>query len=102
MPEPETPPEQEIVVDGEPVELDDLTFREQRELRQTIAGMTGKPINEIELDMVDLMDFLPTLAWIIKRRTDPDYSMESALELKQKDMLRDKPKRPTRAAKKAA
>lgn len=91
--------EQDIVVDGEPVELDDLSFKEQRELRDVIRGLTGNA--DVDLDDVDVMDFLPAVVFVFKKRDDPSYTLDQALELKSKDVLKDKPKRPTRAVKAA-
>lgn len=94
-----TEPEQDIVVDGEPVDLDDLSFGEERELRQVIRGLSGR--EDVDLDEVELMDFLPAIVYIFQRRSNKNYELDEALKLKRKDVLKDKPKRPTRAVKAA-
>lgn len=91
--------EQDIVVDGDPVDLEDLSFAEERELRQVIRGLSGNAT--VDLDDTDLMDFLPAIVYVFKKRNDPKYELDEALKLKRKDVLKDKPKRPTRAVKAA-
>lgn len=98
MPEsPESPAAKRIVVDGDPVDLDDLNFREQRELRKVIRDeLIGDAEAHVDLDDLPLVDFLPAVVYVFKRRTDENYTLEQALELKTSDVLKDVPARPTR------
>lgn len=97
---PETQDDQVIVIDGQELDTDDLTFREQRELRSAARDLVGDA--GADIDAMALVDFLPALVYVVKKRDDPDYTLEQALELKTKDVLQSRNgKRPTRAAKAA-
>jgi hypothetical protein len=89
-----------VVVDDEPYTFDDLSYREQREMRQVVRDLVDNP--QAELDEVAFMDYLPALYWVIKRRTDPEFSMDQALDLKPTQMRPEETegngKRPTERA----
>lgn len=82
-----------IWVDGEPFQFDDFTFRERKLISTFITDFGGNaedPVDE---------DFLPACVAVIKRRKDPNYDAQQALDLKPADLV--KPVRPTRPAGKA-
>lgn len=91
---------QDIVVDGEVIDPDDMTFKEQRRMRDVIRGLVGDP--NLDLNDVDLMDFLPAVVFVVKQRTNAKYELDDALDLKPADVLQERKKRPTKAAKTAA
>jgi len=86
---------QGLFIDGDRYDLDgnDLSFKEQRELRKLVRELTGDP--EINPADAPMMDFLPALVTIIKRRDDPTFEVDTALELKWDDVIRDLPEDPT-------
>lgn len=88
-----------IAVDGKEYSLDDLTFREQRELRKTVRELVDDP--QADIDEAAMMDVLPAVALVLKRRDDPKYSIDQALELKVADLTakaNGNGKRPTKRA----
>lgn len=90
-------PDVRLMIDGETFETDDLTFREKREVRKTIRQLMDDP----EADMSEaLMDdvWLATI-YVIKRRTEPELTLEDAMDLKLKDYLKPvEPDPPTGSA----
>ena len=86
-----------IYVDGQPYSADDLTFREQREMRRLYRELVEDP--KAELSDAAGMDYFPLLAFLLRHRDDPDYTLKQALDLKAKDLLTP-PTKP--AAKRAA
>lgn len=81
----------EIHVDGLAVSEDDLTFREQRAMRELIRQIA--PQND--LDQAGDADILPALICVIKQRTDPAFTIEQALDFRPSD-LEAPPTRPKR------
>lgn len=88
MPDPK-PREQAIVIDGVVHTLDDLTFREQHALRNAVRELSGDA-TQLPGDAA-FMDFLPALAYVIKRRTEPAYTLDQALDLVESDVLAERP-----------
>ena len=88
---------QQIVIDGDLVDTDDLTFGESRKVRQAMAQMGVEDVHDPSID-----EYLPALVWVWKQRTDPGFTLDQASELKLRDILRPAANgRPTkRAAKK--
>lgn len=76
-----------VPVDGELYKADDLTGGEQRELRNTLRHLTGVEDGTLVqfLDLgygVDDFDIVSAMTYVVKRRTDPEYTLEQALQLK--------------------
>jgi hypothetical protein len=71
-------------IDGEPVTADDLTFKEQRTMRDIIRNLA--PDNDPE--QASDADILPALITVWKQRTDPKYRLDDALAMKQSDLRR--------------
>lgn len=86
-----------IVVDGQEVTIDDLTFKEQRQVRTLIRELNDDAT--LETDDATLMDLLPALVTVIKQRSDAGYSMDQALEMRPTDVLQEQSARPTKPAK---
>lgn len=80
--------ESALYIDGERVTMADLTFREQRRMRDYVKELApdGDPDNAAEADIV------PALIAVVKQRTDPGFSLEQAQDFKPGDL-----ERPTRA-----
>lgn len=86
-----------IYIEGKAYSPDDLSFREQREMRKLYRDLVEDPAADI--GEAANMDFLPILAYMIRRRDDPDYTLEQALDLTVSDLVAP-PTKP--AAKKSA
>jgi hypothetical protein len=85
-----------IWVDGKCYTDDDLTFREQRTIRSLLRELMEDPLfDPLDAAQADLM---PAYVCVIKRRTDPGYTVEQALDIKPSDLAKpEKKARPTRA-----
>jgi hypothetical protein len=94
-PQNDQPNEQVLIIDGDEYDLgqNDLTFREQRDLRKLVRELTEDP--ELDPGDASLMDFLPALVTVIKRRVDPNFDVNTALDLKWEEVLRERPADPT-------
>lgn len=73
-----------FTVDGKGYSVDDLTFREQRELRKLVRELVDDPT--AELVESDLMDVVPVAVFLVRRRGDDTYTLEQALDLKWDDL----------------
>lgn len=71
-----------LYLDGERITADDLTFREQREMRDIIRNFApdNDPDKAIEAD------FVPALIYVWKKRTDKSFSLDQALDIKPADL----------------
>lgn len=83
-------------IDGQRFTDDDLTFREQREVRRILRELMDDP-NFDPLDAAQA-DLMPAFVCVVKRRANPDYKVDEALNLKPADLKKPaKGARPTRA-----
>lgn len=98
-----------IPVDGEFYNADDLTGKEQRDLRQALRELTGNETATLsaflELGMVDDFDYVCGMTYVIKKRTNDKYTLDDALELKPADVteqgqeiLKERRRRPRKDA----
>lgn len=71
-------PEYEFRVDGESYTLDDFTFAELRDCRKLVRELAEDEHADIYL--ADTMDLYPTMVYIVRRRGNPDYTIEDALK----------------------
>lgn len=69
-----------VWIDGRVWTPDELTFREKREIRAqaNAIALPGEEAGEIEL--------VCAMVTVVKRRTDPAYTIEQALDLKAEDL----------------
>lgn len=97
---------EDIVVDGEVLDLDDFTFREMRELRRVVKEHIIESEDDVDIEDLSLSEYLPAAIYLLKRRSDPEYTIDKALDLKFKDVVKPhvngNGSRPTQAAKPAA
>ena len=92
-------PDGALWIDGQPHTLDELTYREQRQLRTFVKELSDEPVEGVE-DVVEV-DLIPAFITVIKQRTDPGFTLDQALDFKSSDL--EAPARPTKpAAKKRA
>ena len=82
-----------IWIDGQAYTFDDLTYREQRKVRDLLKGIA--PDVE-DTDDASLADFMPCVITVIKQRTDPDFTIDQALDFSPKELRA--PERPTKKA----
>lgn len=80
-----------IHIDGEAYELDDLKLREVVELETAF----GKPVGEIELDSAKATAYL---VWFAKRRRDPKFTLDQALDLPMTALDEPAAKKPGKAS----
>jgi hypothetical protein len=78
-------PEGSIAVDGRFWTVADLTYRERRELRDEVRKLLGNDHAEIA-DVVDDADIIPPLVYLIRRRTDPEFTLEQALDMSEAEL----------------
>lgn len=72
----------EIWLEGQAYDADDLTFREQRKLRDYMRELA--PNNDVE-EASDA-DFFPALICVIKQRSEEAFTLEQALDFKESDL----------------
>src|SRR3712207_5494549 len=89
------PSQDGLWVNGERFTLDDLTYREQREMRTITAQLA--PDGDVEA--ASEIDLIPAMVTVIRRRTEPDFTVEQALELKPTQLVPEQ--RPTKQRGKA-
>lgn len=71
-----------IWMDGETVTVDDLTFKERRQMRAYALDLAGGDDGEILED-----DMLVGMICVVKQRTQPDFTLEDASLVKPKDLV---------------
>lgn len=74
-----------IYIDGNFYGYDDLTFGEQRKVRQLVRDANADDPNFKDEDMA-VVDLVPALVTVIKQRDEPDFSFAQALDLKFSDL----------------
>ncbi len=86
-----------IYFDGALASVNQLSYREQRVMRDLAQSLApnGDIAEASEADLV------PAMYTVLKRRTEPNYSLEEALDLKPADLEPPDPPKPRRGAKKA-
>lgn len=88
MPEPVPSTDSEtfsITIGGKRYTDDELTFKEQRELRTLVRQLVED--DKASLAEQDMMDVLPALVYVIVKRDNPDFTMDEALSMKIGDVL---------------
>jgi hypothetical protein len=77
--------EGDLIIEGTRYDSNDLTFGEEREVRALVREMVGQ--DDPDFDALPLGDVLPALCAVLRKRDDPEYKLEDALKLKQRDVL---------------
>lgn len=93
-----------VVVEGITLDLDDFTFREMRELRRVIKEHILESDEDVNVEDLAPAEFLPAAIYVLKKRDDPSYTIEQALDLKFRDVIKSDTNgngngRPTKPAK---
>jgi len=78
--------EGDFLVAGQVYDPNTLTFREQREMRRIVHEelYAGEKVSD---DDLSLADTLPALAVVLRRRDNPGYSLDEALDLAANDVM---------------
>jgi hypothetical protein len=71
-----------LFIDGARITIDDLTYREQRDMREFVRNLAP----EHDPDQAGEQDVIPALIAVVKRRTDPEFTLEQALDFKPSDL----------------
>ena len=72
----------DVYVDGQKVAVADLTFGEQVRLRQIVRELS--PGNDD--DEASSAEMAAALITVVKQRSDPNYTLKQALDLKESDL----------------
>jgi len=83
-----------IYIDGAFFTVDDLTFREQREMREHTRTLAP----DGDIDSAGEADLIPAFICVLRKRSDPTFTLEQALEIKPSELIAPDP--PKRARKK--
>lgn len=81
-----------LYIDGDPVGWDDLTFREKKQVRQIVRdelldeGDARDEDGNLEWERVPLDAIDPAVVYVVKKRTDDDYTLEQALDVKRSEL----------------
>jgi hypothetical protein len=101
-----------IPVDGELYMVRDLSASEQRELRKILREFTGQEQASLEylvdFGYADECDLVPAVTYLVRKRTDPNYTLEQTDDLDLKEVEQEavrltkekgrRPRRPRAAA----
>ena len=83
-------------VDGQTFDPEDLSYGEKREVRRIIrVELWDDAMGEFDWEEVGENDVLPATIAVFMRRTDPDYTLEAALDLKPRDVYAEAEVPPT-------
>lgn len=74
-----------LAIDGDAHTMDDLTFRERKEVRRLARELDGNPAAELDDIMVD--DLLVAMVTVIKRRASPEYTTDEAMDIRPADIV---------------
>lgn len=83
-----------LTVDGDTYTMDDLKFRERKEVRRLARDLHGSADADLDDIMVD--DLIVAMVTVIKRRANPEYTIDEAMEIRPADIVPVDGKRPTR------
>lgn len=81
-----------LAIDGESHTMDDLTFRERKEVRRLSRELDGNA--EAELDDIMVDDLIVAMVTVIKRRSNPEYTTDEAMDIKPADIVPEDPTEP--------
>lgn len=91
-----TDQEGDLRINGKVYDSEDMTFREEREVRQIVREhLLPKDMTEDDLTIGDI---LPAVVYVLHRRDNPDFTLDEALDLKPRDVAVEEAEepRPTR------
>lgn len=74
----------DLRVNGHVFDPEDMTFREQHQMRSLVKEMMDDP--DVDFEQLALSDLLPAMVTVFMRREDPKYTLDAALDLKFRDV----------------
>lgn len=74
-----------LLICGQVYDPEDMTFREERHVRDTIKELTGE--DHIIEDDLHLGDLFVATAYVLRRRDDPEFTIDQALDLKRSEIV---------------
>lgn len=77
-------------INGKLYTVEDLTFREQRELRAVIREHLAEDPTA-DIDDMAVMDVVPAFVYIVLKRDTPDLELETVLDMKLTDFVLAEP-----------
>ncbi len=78
--------EGDLRINGKVYDPSDMTFREQREMRRIVRDELFPDEVDLDFEALTLADLLPALAVVLRKRDDPEFTLDQALDLKMKDI----------------
>lgn len=78
----DTPEVGGLYIDGQLVTMESLSFREQRQVRELVREIAPNG----DLDEAQEMDIVPAIVCVVHRRTNPDYSLDEALDVTEEQL----------------
>ncbi len=75
----------DLLVKGKVYDSNDMTFREEREVRDVLRGLLG--VDTLDDDQLSLADIFPAACLVLRRRDEPEFTLDEALDLKRTDVL---------------
>jgi len=83
--------EQYIEIDGVEVDMEDFTFREQREVRRLVyEEVTLERDRDKPWEQQMFSDIYPAILCVYMRRAKPSASLDEALDLKARDVIKER------------
>jgi hypothetical protein len=80
------PDQGDLRICGKVYDSNDMTFREEREVRAIVREHLV-PDPDVDFEDMAMGDILPAFCLVLRRRDDPEFTLDDALELKQRDVL---------------
>lgn len=82
-------PDDGFVINGKLHRVEDLTFREQRELRKIVRELADD--SEANLEEMAVMDVVPAFVYVVMKRDDAGLNMDDVLDMKLTDFIPSEP-----------
>ena len=77
--------EGDLKINGKTYDPEDMTFREQREMRRIVREeLVQDP--DVDFEALTLSELIPAIAVVLVRRDNPAYTLDEALDLKMRDI----------------
>lgn len=73
-------------INGKEYDPSDMTFREQREMRRILSVEMFPEEKNLDFEELTLADLLPAMIVVLARRDTPEFTLDEALDMKQKDV----------------
>lgn len=71
-----------IFINGEPYSMRDLSYREQRQVRDEVAKIAP----EGDIGQATELDIIPAFVYVVRKRAEPEFTIDMALDVKPADL----------------